>query len=619
MVISLFLRKLDLLSQPINLNFKNSAKVNSVLGGIASLLFLSLLTFLIFIEIQYEIFHSKNPHVWYFKKYSENTKLTLDSESMPLAIYLEDGEGNIFSHSEFLDLKGLKVTRQRKNSSNTNLEEYLFLEKCKTENFQKLSKEVFGKFNVSEMLCIPNQSIDIQDYENLKYYLKLNENRPSSFYDGFYKLILGKIKFKILFQKTYFNDTIVQLQHSQENVQLQEFSITIKKEVTKSIDIALRQDVYNFYDFFSTSIQSTRKILTPEIIHREESDLQDDILAEINIFPNKEIKIINVLQRNYFNFFSHIGGLGLTFYFVFQFFYSKIASFNKNLEMINSIFIFENPDSNLISQTRSKFPLVSSQKVKLFDLGSENRQTQSRNFRVNLRYMNSELEMKNMPSDEIFERVRKNSDFQMNKLDKYEGSKMEDFSNTPSPKKLTNDKFSYNNFLKGKVHSREEENPKKDHMAKFISELMIENSKNKNLKFNFIELIQAKFCSWRKDIKCAKKFSLYLKAEKELKKYLDVSYYIQKFNELESLKLLFMNSEHIAIFDYINQEKFFKCENEEKFSDTKEFFNNKENLPRIIADLKDRVENRSMKLDLDRRLYELLSDDIKRPLRNENS
>lgn len=615
MVLAFDIRKLDLLGHPINLHFKNRSEVKSLLGAAVSMILLTLLCFVIIIEINYENFISKYSHVWYFKKYSENNKISLDGDSLPLAIFLEDGEGNMLSHSDYFYIKGLKITNIRKNFTNSNLNENISLDKCKKEKFQKLfSKEKFENYNFSRMLCITNQSIYLQENENLKFELKLNKNIPSSFSNEFNKIFSDKIKLKILFLKSFVNESIVQLKNNQEKVHLLEFSINIKKETTRTLEISLRQDVYNFYDMYSTSIKSTKIIFKPEMIDRDERYTQDDILAEIYIFPSHETKIINVLQRNYFHLFSNIVGLGLFLYISFKLIYSKIASFINDLEMINSIFIFENPEYDQLSQIKSKLPLLTSQKVKLFDLGSENRQSQSKNLKINLRYMNSELEMKNIPSDEVFDRVRKNSDLKMSKLEKYEKTKMEDFCSTPTPKKLSNGRFSINNFLKGKLYSQEYENPNKDQMTKIISEILSENLKNKSFKFSFLEGIYAKLCSSFKNNKCTKNNSLYLKAEKELKKYLDVSFYIKKFNEIHILKLLFLNSqEHVTIFDHINKDIVFKFQNAENFSQSKEFYYKNDNLPSILADLKDRVENRSIKSDLDRKLYDLLPEEMKRP------
>jgi hypothetical protein len=629
MVLSKLITELDIYAQPITLNFAGKPKIKSLAGGVMTLVLLCVLCFLTFIEMK-DFFFFDSPRVSVFTSYSKVYDQVLDNYSMPLAIFVEDEDGRILPDTDIFKFEAYVVTKIIKPSDSgdeNKLQDISYssvnLLKCTKDHFTRFSQQTFNNEKISEMLCIEDQKINLLEIDDiLKYFIfriKLNENNQNNLDVGKYKINTGKIKLKILFQHQCFNDSSFTSEEETMSIHPQYISRILKSLSTKQLEIYFRSEQYNFYDIFMSSLFISRNSLTCDRWSHDEADYSDGVLAEIKIFPEKLTKVTRIFPKSLPILISDIGGSYIVLYYIFKIFIICISKMVKDQAIVNSVFYFAKPEVSTLSHTRSRLPLITSRKIKVFDLGSDHRQTQSKNIKLNLRYGNQEENSKNFHDEDGYKEVYKNSDLKNpkpennNKNENNEKNEKFGFSCSTSKKEYVTNGMPINNFFKAKIMTKEVDESRKETHAKFISDLMVDKSKNKKLEFSIVEIVKMVLFSCLKNQTFEKKRDLFDKAKIQISKILNVTQFIFKMDEIEKLKSLVLNPEQNAIFEYISKDKQVKQEDEkEKFSDAKEFFTNKETLARLITQLRDRLDNKKGQIELDKRLYDLLSEEMKK-------
>jgi hypothetical protein len=140
-----------------------------------------------------------------------------------------------------------------------------------------------------------------------------------------------------------------------------------------------------------------------------------------------------------------------------------------------------------------------------------------------------------------------------------------------------------------------------------------QNRKN-HLKFSNYDIIQMYFCNCLASSKLRNTIDLYQKSITSLDEYLDISFIIQKLEEFEKLKLLCLNYEQLAVFNFTAKDY---CsmndikQGESTISKYKEFNKDNEKLVAIVANFRKRVNEESEMSEIDRKLYDLLREDLK--------
>jgi hypothetical protein len=137
----------------------------------------------------------------------------------------------------------------------------------------------------------------------------------------------------------------------------------------------------------------------------------------------------------------------------------------------------------------------------------------------------------------------------------------------------------------------------------------------KTLKFQFREFVSytlVKFCV-SKGIK--DKFNLYYKSCDVLHRVLDITYMIEKMEELERMKLLVLSKEQLALFGFISKCVFSESKDKENFSQLTQLrFLDKdvEYLAKLIHEFKEKVNHKGSLTPIDKKLFSFLSEDIKK-------
>ena len=115
------------------------------------------------------------------------------------------------------------------------------------------------------------------------------------------------------------------------------------------------------------------------------------------------------------------------------------------------------------------------------------------------------------------------------------------------------------------------------------------------------------------------KISLFKKSEIILDEILDVGNIVHKLEEFDKLKMILLNKEQIALFNFIAKDivslNFSKMK-ANKINEMKEFTKDKENLAKIILEYMERVnlDKNSRFGEIDLKLLDMLHDEFKQNL-----
>lgn len=137
-----------------------------------------------------------------------------------------------------------------------------------------------------------------------------------------------------------------------------------------------------------------------------------------------------------------------------------------------------------------------------------------------------------------------------------------------------------------------------------------------NLSFSFIEIIFGfLLCNSCQNKKLKTKRRLYELSKFAVDEFLDVSYIIQKLEEFEKFKLVMLDSQQIALFDFISKELISLDDERLKNHDLTRIKNlnkNKQELAKVIIKYQEKIKAENIDVAAtDRKLIELLNEDLK--------
>lgn len=148
-----------------------------------------------------------------------------------------------------------------------------------------------------------------------------------------------------------------------------------------------------------------------------------------------------------------------------------------------------------------------------------------------------------------------------------------------------------------------------------IIEFLNERKTRHKLEFSYYEIIKIYLCCkncFYPNLR--RKYNLYKKSKSYVLDVLDITFSIQKIEELEKLKIVVFSPEQLALFNYISKQLISLDENKianHKLSSIKSCVNNQEELIRKIINVKNRMNSNEEVNGYDRKLFELIDDELK--------
>lgn len=557
---------IDIYGERINLKIKKNSSSDTFIGGVLTFLTFTLLTVAAWTTGRDILYKTKPSINLEDKLLIQRSNLTLDKHSFPFSIALQDDSNNVYYYPQYFKFEVLSnsVSNVDGTSSLTSLE----LESCRSSHFPKFSEDLFNSTGMSRYWCVKDQNLTVGGYWDelsIKYAIiriKLCKNETSNNTCAPIEEIINFMNIRALSWCIYIQNSIINTKNYNEPVSF--FILNLYKNIrissTKLYNVFIREQQIEtdkgiiFEDF---EIKSS---MAYDFADNDDNDPTDiGTLLDINLFSTNHMPIFH---RNYLKvqtLLANLGGLAkalMIFSYIFSFYFSR---FKRNKLILNKIFDFA------LNETERK-------QVTLGNTIIDNQISISKS------WTNIKNQEYNVTSN--------------NKL-----ASISNFKNSlakPHVKKKTINAFDE------KVT---------------INKVMDDLNKRKDvfkLNMNFIEIIKFIFCK-----KCLKgnlksKFILYSKSHNDLDELLDISIIIKKLDEFEKLKLILLNHEQIAMFQFLAKQLCTLNAHEKQKSELilyKELIKDEEKLLNLILNYKNQLIGKPSTID--KKLFGLLNEEVK--------
>lgn len=366
------LKSLDHFGQGINWNIKDQDTCKTELGGVLTLVVVILLSTASWVTGN-DIFYKLQPSIFTsVQYYSHRPILTLNKESLPFAVIIQDWYQNNIVNPKYFKMEILRfvINNTSGETSNRTLE----LENCTSDHFPNLNKEYLQNIGVLNYFCIKQQYGQVSGYfdeEALSFISlrlsmcnrEINEDcAPREEIESF--ISTNSLNFNIYFQNSIFD--------TQNYQQPQVYFISnlyriVQLNTFKYYGMFLREEVLSTDSGLIFPDISYLKNLAYDTYETDLSTMDESLsLAEIDIFSsNNQVSF----TRSYLkvqDLMANIGGLAQFFFIVSEYLTFKFSSVKRDCDLMNTIhdfnlgFLIENEMHPTISKdlhSQSTYPM----------------------------------------------------------------------------------------------------------------------------------------------------------------------------------------------------------------------------------------------------------------------
>jgi hypothetical protein len=566
MSIKKLIKYCDILGETIKLNIKHKSKSKTLFGGVLTIATCCVLigaTWAMGNDIIYKNHPSTDLEDQLFKL---RPTYYLDKYNFPFSFCFQDFDQNIYNIHKYFTYEIINVKTFNSDAAtiNTNLE----YENCTYDHFPTMSVDYLAGAGVKTYQCIKDQNITLSGYwdnpsiEYLKFRIRLCNNSTDGGICAPQEEINEFMNSRLYAWNVYFQNSIINPKTYENATQyyIYDYYRNIRLSTTKTANVFIRsQEIETDIGilFESPSSEISYAYDSSDI---EDSDPMPNTLMDINFYVANHKPIFHRKYIKAQTIIANIGGLAKAFLlgsYIISFIFSAIKL---DTTILNKIFNFDLNEKERDSTKQLK-PLSITEKFKV------------REDLVNNFVQRNDNEM-----------VRNDNSYQS-------------FNKVGQPVKDVNI---------GKSGS-----------DKTISAVLpLPNKKDKNkkkLKISFFEILLRPFNICIKKNKV--KFSLYKRLKNILLDCLDISNIVFKLEEFEKLKMILLNKEQLAMFQFISKDICTVNERDSLYSDIskmKQFVNNKEEMFKLIASYKRELENKEANISIvDNKLFSMLDEDIK--------
>jgi hypothetical protein len=605
----------DIFGQEVKLLLNNQEKSKTICGGFFSIILLIFLSILFLIN-SFEIISKQNPIIS-IEQQILNSNITLDKYTFPFALVLTDSNNKVVFKPNYFNYK---VSVREINKDFEKSEKILNLANCKKEFFPLISQEIYDSYMMNKFLCLENfenENFTISGssmmnkknsfFSYLTISLSICTNEPQC---APYEDISDFLKTQNLFFNIFFQTSNINIHDTSNNpvkYNLENFQKYLKLNYSKKIDFFIRNE--NLQSDEGIFFHSIKTINSPSLSYDSSTYEETEIfinqkiqnLIEFNFFSsNKNI----IYHRSYPKILTVISNIGGLMYLLKNFlaYLCYIFSFIKKDEIIlNKIFDFDfdyieeemNQGPGAGAGNMSRMNGVKSENLNLnLNINNTsnvfffNRRREALNSVNNISNLNkleslhlgigmslsplkgteSNLKMIKIFNKNNEKKTEKNLEKILDKnLEKNEKNFEKNFEKNleKNVKTENNHENDSNSHIEPHLKFGNEINPKQKSLFKFnspkdlITNLELRKNKNK-LKFNFCEILICYFlpCLINTTNKTKIKKKLYNEGKSVLNSLLDIGNIINKLEEFEKLKLIILNYDQLALFNY---RKLFNC------------------------------------------------------------
>jgi hypothetical protein len=565
----------DILGESIDLNIKHKSKSKTFLGGL-----LTIATCCVLLGATWsmgnDIIYKNNPSTDLEDQlFLERPTYYLDKHNFPFSFCLQDYNQNTYNIPKYFKFDVINV--KTFNTNSTTINTYYDYENCTFSHFPSISEDYLKKAGVNNYLCLKDQNMTIGGYWDNEYvqYLIFRVRLCNNITDGGVCAPQGEIRqfmnSQMFAWNVYFQNSIINPKNYYNATQyyIYDFYKNIRLSTSKLANVFIRsQEIETDIGIiFESPMSEVSYAYDSSDI--DDSDPLSDSLMDINFFVANHKPIFHRKYIKVQTLIANIGGLAKAFLlgmYVISFYFSAVKL---NTTIMNKIFYFDlNEQNNGLTKDKSNFHMF-------------------QKFKTNREIFNK-IENEN---NKIV--LNDNSDLALNK--KIEPEIIKEIATGKNEKVIQHTNF--NNAVL--TITKPEKNTQ--HIAK--------------LKFSFFEVLLKPF---NKLFGCKKnklKFKLYKKSQNILLDCLDISNIVFKLEEFEKLKMILLNKEQLAMFQFISKDICTIDERATLYSDIsklKQFVRNKEEMFKMISSYKIQLEGRYENItNLDSKLFNMLDEDIK--------
>lgn len=500
----------DFSGESVQFNIKRRSKSQTLIGGVLAIIFIIIILFSAW-STGNDILYKNDPFI-----NTENQLLkerpiyNLDKYSFPMAFACQDETQKVYDLPQYFKIEIINTIVFNSNASS--VVSYYQTEKCTNQHFPRLSEEYLNTAGIKNYYCLKNQNVTIGgfwDNVSIQYLIlrlrtcnNMTDNNscaPKEEIDNF-------MSSRPIAWQIYFQDTIINTRNYEFPNQY--FLSTQYKQIKlssyKLVNLYIKgQEIQTDRGWIFEDIASDNSRAF-DYIEFDDADPAPVSLVDYYVFVSNQ----NIIYRRKYlkiqTIFANIGGLAKALLFILRIltFYFSRVKFYKTLA--NRIFNFEFHERNNLYKT-----------LPIFNKSLDHRQ------------LSKKLEK------EIESNLNLNLNINCNKTLK--------INNINHQVKSKNEKV---------VDSLNSLNTLKNNLNKKDS--------SKNLKFSFCNVFAMMTASIscnkfiRKELK--RKHLLYLKSKNILTDYMDIRNIVDRFEEMEKLKLILLNNEQLAMFQLMNKD-----------------------------------------------------------------
>jgi hypothetical protein len=640
-----FITSQDVFADPILFTLNKHDSPKTVMGGFLSTILLIFIAIQFISQVRYTLFN-ENPTISSFTVNKQKRgDLNITSDSLPIAVKMTDLNGNIYHNDLFVSAVQNSIIFQ--DGIMYPDPKLLPLVDCSFDNFPHLTKEEFDYFKLNDFLCLKNPNVTISGYINERKFSSLNfrvsfcppkeldKNCNPEVRRQFFR---EKCKEKYLFfELTFHNNVINAFNHSNPVVKyIEAIGIHMDPDKYKFSQVFLNKQNLISDDGLIWQNETKYNIVSYEGFTNEFASApytRDSTIIDINIFPsNTEF----IFRRGYNKLQSDMADIMALYEYIkfaIKIICAPFGITKKNIKLMNTLFQFdfegqkkELNNSKLNSQNDKRTNKIE------FDKKIRKKDSEFKNFKDEHKLKSSykiKIDTLHINGDN-YENNNQSNSIESKNLKINGGIKVENSnSNLGNTTELINLKItksaSLNDNINKELHGNktignEPSNleiikPNKKELFDFWENRKHIRKKNE-LHFSFLQILAKNFLCCVMNKKLKQKYKLYKKAEEKLQQVMEISYVMNKLEEVEKLKTIMMNTNQIALLNMsskevcsLNNEKMRNSEyNRIKYFQTDhKLFNTA-----IHKIIKNFVDDKRKKNKIEKRLIELLPDELKR-------
>jgi hypothetical protein len=665
------LKYIDFFGSEIKILINGKSKYNSSLGGFFTFILLFITVYFIF-YLSDEIFFRKNPKLIHYQSYSTNNSVLINNSNFFIAYQVLFPNNTIldFETNSYFEFQLFAENINKINSNISNKKTFYTNQKCQmtdlkdfyiNENLSEYMINSFRCFNLSNLILngSPFHSLSTK---TLRFSINFAYNKLIKDYGSTINLYLKNVfplNFRIFYQTSSYNlnnyDNPLKKELSFADIRIVPETLThiyasfIKYNSVKDEGLVFKQEnMTNLYGFNDFKLVTINNFLLPNHFFSE----LFKIFFYIEYFENNFIRSYSKLQ----DMGSQILAIYNFLYFLMHFFL-YFYSINRINEQLAYKFYKYTPQKTIrISEDINLNNFINQKTIndQVNNYSQVSRVTKS-TITLPKIFLNSiskdfEQTKQNQNSDLIY--GKKSSIFDKSFLKNHKKNNNNIFSNKDSFSFVKNDskkkffnkskifnkknesiqyenileynKFLYQNDSKKMGISSKKKSSVKFHNEKIhISNIQYSNivkkvsEKNETEKIlGLFEKIKYNLCCFffKKNNKIINKMKFYEKSSQNIKKKLDIGYFLTTFEEFQKFKILFLNPYQSISLQYTNKPNILNI-NLSNVVDYYENFCNSQNhlinVEKISEYFKEKIKNSSLN-EIDLKIFEILDENLKK-------